>query len=458
MTTRRSFGCAGLAALVVAGCGVEPVELGSETAPIIGGVEDPGHLNVVAWRAGGALCSGTLIAPDVVLTAGHCVIGPTVRGSVVFGPSLGAPVATRSVAQVLRHRLYDENEIAFGLPYDIALVRLTESAPTDIPPMAFAQQPLPASLVGQEVLAVGFGNDVGDRDGMPGTGAGVKRQVLLPVNSLGRFLVRSGNEFVNTCQGDSGGPVLFAFEGVETVVGITSTGPVGCGGNSSQNRVDVYLDDFVYPVLDAWTGPCKFDGSCDRTFECPRTPDPDCDPCQLDGFCATGCPKVDLDCPLGGVDGAVCDTDDDCESRTCVAGLDDKRITYCSRACDPAAELGDECPSPLGQCVAGVEASPTCYFDGPSPGAQGAPCDSAADCRSGICDTKFEICVERCDQGAAEACPDEFECVSVSGNEVCSLARDDGGCNLGTSSASGGWALLAAGILVACWRPRRRLS
>ena len=53
---------------------VPPGEVDSVVGSIQGGALDPGDPAVGDVEIeGGSLCTGTLIAPDVVLTAGHCV-------------------------------------------------------------------------------------------------------------------------------------------------------------------------------------------------------------------------------------------------------------------------------------------------------------------------------------------------------------------------------------------------
>jgi hypothetical protein len=444
--------------IAAAGC-LEEHDLDIETAepaPIIGGIPDTGHLNVPMLQTSVGLCTGTLVSDHVVLTAAHCVEGAT-TGGVSFGEGLDDPTAESiGISGIMWHRYYDADTIGAGLPYDIALVRLKDPAPAGIDPMAMNLEPLAESLVGGTMLAVGFGAD----DGPAQTGFGLKRRVLLPINSIGAMLIGMGDDTVNTCQGDSGGPGIVEFDGVEHVIGITSTGPQGCVGNSHQTRLDIYSDSFVIPIVDAWSGPCQFDGDC-VTEGC-RTPDPDCEPCGVDTFCSSGCPTLDLDCPVVGFPGDLCKKNDDCESRLCIEASDDPRVKYCSTLCDPSNPLEDECDPPLGECAASSEDGEACQFKGPSRSAQGYDCTSGAECRSGVCDPDHGICIEQCGDGLPE-CGDEYSCESVGdGVKACTFPSGGCGCAAGgrrNGSDSGGLLLmLGVAILTFCRRPHARHS
>lgn len=439
--------------LALAACDVTE-DLGASAEPIIGGSEDTGHPAVVGLSLPGGGCSGTLIGDRTILTAAHCVdfivgTGREDDGTVIFGTSFFDPDFTRPTARMVHHRRW-KGGIAYGP--DVAMIKLAVDRPPEIEPMAFNTQPLGAEWIGGTMTIVGFGNT----DGEANSGFGTKRRASSPVHGINAIQISHGTSTANTCQGDSGGPGFFTIEARETVVGITSAGEAGCLGLSTSARVDAYLEDFVFPVYDAWEGPCRFDGECVQ--DCPRTPDPDCDPCGYDGFCAPECPAPDFDCPIGGFSGDVCNTDYDCESRRCVEALDDPRIKYCSAPCDPGLPGAQTCDAPLALCASEQRDEPLCYYVGITPGAQGSVCTEGGDCRSGVCDPDDDICIEECGDGLP-ACGEEFECRSISGTKACRLPATGGGClRIGARGGAGAWpaGLALALLFVMARRARRR--
>jgi len=428
---------------LAASCQVETTQHGEVSRSIIGGTPAPNDPAVVMVNVFG-LCTGTLIAPNVVLTAAHCVssaieAGRTNVGSIRFVQN-DDTFATRTIVDMVMHRLYDDGAFTSN---DIALVRMGEDAPPEVQPIPFNTRDLNEDDVGREVRTVGFGND----DGTTGTGAGTKRQVRMNIDAVLPQHVALGTNSKNTCQGDSGGPTFSNFGDGEEVVAVTSFGSQECMGQSFLARVDAQVEVFVAPVLAAWTGPCPADGSCDEGCE---LADPDCDICSFEGYCGTDCEVPDFDCPRGGLAGAPCGSDFDCETRLCTPGLDDPRVGYCSVPCDPAIDAMQQCPAPLTICEKGV-----CAYAGVSPGAQGWSCDDGSECRSSACDLEADgICVEPCESD--DECGDEFSCISRGGGSFCTIPKDDGGC-----SASGGGglplSLLILGLVLALWRrPRSR--
>lgn len=243
----------GLLALALAAVGCAGRPAGIERAAIVGGSDDAGDGAVVALvdrrtsceqSSVHIVCTGTLIAPRVVLTAAHCLqeqgtdgTWEVYVGSPVAGDAAGRFVAVTATAV---DPAWDRTTHAF----DLALLQLSDDA--GMTPVPLATAPLPASLVGATVRVVGYGETmVGVQpDGM-------RRQATLQVASIDADTFRADAAPGNSCGGDSGGPVLGDAGAGEQLLGVTVAGDVSCTAYADQARVDVAMADFIQPFLDA---------------------------------------------------------------------------------------------------------------------------------------------------------------------------------------------------------------
>lgn len=130
--------------LIIAICGTIAVlggDAAAQSTTKLRGLDSQNE--AMAWRAVGRLdsrdgyCTATLIAPDLLLTAAHCVYDG--RGKAMTADDLkfqaglthGAAAALRTVAQIEAHAGYDPHTgvNAQNVRHDVALVRLAEPIP-----------------------------------------------------------------------------------------------------------------------------------------------------------------------------------------------------------------------------------------------------------------------------------------------------------------------------------------
>ena len=210
---------------------------------IVGGNDaSPGEYPAVASVSYGAFsCTGTLIAPDTVLTAGHCssvdagVVGtpitwPAPLIDVRIGGHRDGEGERVPVRQVIAH----QNYLATS-GYDISLLRLSRAS-TKTPAKVAGSGERGIWSAGTMETIVGWG--VTSEGGDP---PAVLQEARVPITTdsycagaYSQFDVRTmvcagyPEGGVDTCQGDSGGPMFGrAADGSLRVVGATSFGE-GC--------------------------------------------------------------------------------------------------------------------------------------------------------------------------------------------------------------------------------------
>ena len=188
------------------------------------------------------ICTGSLIAPTVFLTAAHCTGGPGTIYSVSFSPDVlplkdGGP--------------FIQSTTAFASATDdIGVIILPAGSTASIPVLSLPSEGFLDALSDRGGLArdravlVGYGTASLHRGPLTSRLDGVRKVATAKVLSLkGSYaLIADGHGQSGqggTCGGDSGGPVFLAGQDPNLLVAITTAGyPAGCHAIGIYTRLD----------------------------------------------------------------------------------------------------------------------------------------------------------------------------------------------------------------------------
>lgn len=290
----RIFLAISLIALVSCGLKSQPeVEIKNETG-IIGGTLVSEKAPLASGIVGifdlqdNAICTGSIIAENFVLTAAHCVMTKPSKLKVVFGVDLDVTMATREpdvlqeyvrkVTDIQIHDSYNpkehsEKQFDWG---DIAIIRFSGALPEGFKPVNMLTddsilrrgvtvtlagygvsqvdvEPVDAKKVPNLDEALEYGEVVCDDDlrnclKVDMSGDGILRETKAPISSVHETEVRlDESKGHGTCSGDSGGPAYIEKNGQYYLFGITSRGSALC------DSVGVYTNAVYYKTWIAET-------------------------------------------------------------------------------------------------------------------------------------------------------------------------------------------------------------
>ncbi|MBW2260978.1 MAG: trypsin-like serine protease [Deltaproteobacteria bacterium] len=279
--------CATLLALLVAVAALESCNDGSgpsghtdacgdikpAMSGIINGVSSPelvtltpGQMKAIGFmQVGWGGCTGTLVAPTVVLAAAHCVEDLSSSATVNFwvGDNYMSPERTIRAVEWHMHPSFagSSGGMLVTPDYDISVIILAEDA------TVYGIEPIPVNLdttrlAGETIQAVGFG-----LTSYPSGYNSRRWWTTLPVVAeMSLHYTIDGRGVTGVCQGDSGGPMLYDMPGKGVhVMGVVSSGAEGCTGLSHYARPDTpTVSDWLLEYIPL--GPCGWEdleGRCD---------------------------------------------------------------------------------------------------------------------------------------------------------------------------------------------------
>jgi secreted trypsin-like serine protease len=212
--------------------------VGRTSSALIGG-----RHAVMIVGARGTFCTGAAIAPDLVLTAGHCTVSGNSYKIMEFDAARQPTFF--DVVTIARHPNFNlQTMLAHRATADVALMKLARPLPASVIPATLGND-MPPPQAGDHYTVTGYGTSVRNDDKTLGT---LRAAALVATGKPGSLQIRlvdpatkGTSAGMGACTGDSGSPV---YSGT-ALIGVVSwsTGPNledGCGGLTGVTPIALY--------------------------------------------------------------------------------------------------------------------------------------------------------------------------------------------------------------------------
>jgi len=241
----------------VAGAALFMLCAATSAQAVVGGTVDEGPLSratVMVLSSNGGVCSGIVLAADVVLTAAHCASGAA-EHRVHFRDEQGQPILLEPSAKEI-HPDYDAKAVERRTrSIDLAILRV----PTPLPDR-FSAATLSSSLASKDaqIFVGGYGAARENDARSTGTFRAAQLRVVKPYGPSKILVWAKGDDNAGACNGDSGGPISHG-----SAVFALTTWTTGAKGRSCGSYTQGILlgpqRDWIDRVLANWGRRARWD-------------------------------------------------------------------------------------------------------------------------------------------------------------------------------------------------------